>query len=745
MAERLPVFKQRGVQIDPYRAADFSPLMRETRNVQAAQQKVIDRVVDFATKIGAEQAETEGRASVTDVEQAKGVLQQAGGKKPVTIYDRAAYDQANELLALELENQGRKLIADKVSRYKNDPNADPINFLAETADVRDGLESLTGLLDPKLRGRIAAGLDRVKDTAFLEISETYNTRVAKETQARGIAGIAQRSDDIVRLAISGMANAEGVLFTELGALRTYAQTVETDPIAREKVVTQTLENYHIARLRKDYEKAPDKAAFLKAMSADLAKGPVGDLFDAEGKPIKTDRLTRGIDPGRLNALTNEFEADLRARAAEGRALRSELKGDISETLRIFSLGSIPDAGVVSDLQRRTRALGLPANDDVARQANYLGVLRDQSIAFSKMSSVQLGDWIRNAEQQTAKGATLEQAMLIDVARKSLTSLSSDLEKDPVSRMNRTGYAPVKTLNFGGSAEEVTSQIRERITQSKSFAAVHSIKPKFLSNDEASAVSNIFVSGSVPQQIGFLDVFVSAFGKEAGNAMSEVSKFSPELAHIGGLKISGANPVTLTDALNGMKLLQAGNKVFEGTGDAATKRNQIADQLGGAYAFAPNTRAAILKVADAIYTQRSITSGATVFDSDMYQAAFQEAAGAIKGKDGKLYGGIIEYRGIRTPIPNNIPQNDFSRIINRATYDDFVAAAGGNPEDDKGRQFTIDRLRKGYPAFIDDNRAVLYFEDYRGKSSPLAFTYKDKSPLVVDFRILADRVKSRDTR
>jgi hypothetical protein len=412
-------------------------------------------------------------------------------------------------------------------------------------------------------------------------------------------------------------------------------------------------------------------------------------------------------------------------------------------LRIISLGQVPSEGVVTEIQGRARNLGLPANDPTMRQVNYLSVLRQQSIAFNKMSPIQLGDWVRDAQSKTTGGATLEQAMLIDVAQKSLAHKTTMLEKDPVGYMNQTGAAEVKTLNFAASPVDLVKQIGERVTQSKSFAASMNVAPKYFSQDEAGALTTFLQTATPDQQIVLLGVMNQGFGKNSGNAMNELSKFAPEFAHAGGLVISGASRQTVYDALNGMRQTQAGNKPFEGTGDAATRKNVIADQLGGAYAFAPKTRSAIIATADNIYTQRAIVAGKTTFDDNMYKQAFQEASGMTMAKNGKAYGGIVEYRGTRIPIPNNVAQDSFKDIINRATYEDFSAVSNGLPEDDQGRKFTIDRLRKGYPAFIDTDRAVWYYEDYRGKTSPLAFTIKDKSALVVDFRQLADRVKQRE--
>ena len=749
MADRLPRYQQTGIAIDPYRSAalpaiEYAPLSRESRNLSQAQQGALDRVISFAGKIGMEQAEEKGRALVDTPEKAKQVLEitkETG--MPRSAFDKAAYEQANEIVALQLQNDGRRLLNEKVNAFKNDPNSDPIQFLAEASDVRDGLESLTTLLDPKLKGRVSNDLERIKNVSFLEISERHNDRVAQQVKATTLAGLEQRGQDAIRIMSSGVANAETMLFQELQTIKQFGISGGFSPLEIEREMQKIGEQAHIARFRKEFEKAPNKAEFLKRVQADLGAGPIGELYDKEGNPLKQNRITRGIDVNRMGALVNEIEADLRARDAQFRALRTELKTDVTESLRIITLGQVPSEGVVAEIQGRARSLGLPANDPTMRQVNYLTVLRQQSIAFNKMSPIQLGDWVRDAQSKTTGGATLEQAMLIDVAQKSLAHKTTMLEKDPVGYMNQTGFTEVKTLNFAAAPVDLVKQIGERVTQSKSFAASMNVAPKYFSQDEAGALTTFLQTATPDQQITLLGVMNQGFGKNSGNAMNELSKFAPEFAHAGGLVISGASKQTVYDALNGMRQAQAGNKPFEGTGDAATRKNTIADTLGGAYAFAPKTRAAIIATADNIYTQRAIVAGKTVFDEGMYKQAFQEASGMTMAKNGKAYGGIIEYRGTRIPIPNNVAQDSFKDIINRATYEDFAAVANGLPEDDQGRKFTIDRLRKGYPAFIDTDRAVWYYEDYRGKTSPLAFTIKDKSALVVDFRQLADRVKQRE--
>jgi hypothetical protein len=751
MAEKLPRYQQTGIQIDPYRASglpaiDYSPLMRASKSISSAQTSLLDRVINYADKLGTEQAEEGGRASVDTPEKAKQVLQRTQETgMPRTIYDKAAYEQANELVILQLQNDGRRLNAELLQQFKNDPNADPIEFLSKSSDVRDGMESLVGLVDPRFRGRVANDLERIKNVSFLEISERHNDRVAQQVKATAFAGLEQRGQDVIRIMSSGVANAENILFQEMQTFKQFGLSAGFSPLEIEREMQRVAEQAHIARFRKEYEKAPNKAEFLKRVQADLGAGPIGELYDKQGNPLKQNRITRGIDVNRMGALVNEIEADLRARNAQFTALRTELKQDVSEISKIFSLGQIPSEGVVTEIQGRARRLGLPDNDPTMRQVNYLSVLRQNSIAFNKMSPLQLGDWIRDAQTKIQGQANLEQAMLVDVAQKSLAHKTTMLDKDPVTYMNQTGAAEVKTLNFAAAPVDLVKQIGERVTQSKFFAASMNSQPKYFSQDEANALNTFLLTATPDQQISLLGFMNQGFGKDSLNAMRELSKSAPEFAHVGGLAISGASKQTLFDALNGAKQRQAGNKPFEGTGDAATKRNVIADQLGSAYAILPETRANILTTADNIYTQRAIVAGKTVFDEDMYTQAVQEAAGAIKHKNGKLYGGIIEYRGNRISIPSNISQDSFSNIIRKATYDDFVAASNGTPADDTGRAYTIDRLRKGYPVSDASGTAFWSFDNPKEKAGGtlIAFYTKDGSPLKVDLRVLGERVKARE--
>jgi len=115
------------------------------------------------------------------------------------------------------------------------------------------------------------------------------------------------------------------------------------------------------------------------------------------------------------------------------------------------------------------------------------------------------------------------------------------------------------------------------------------------------------------------------------------------------------------------------------------------------------------------------------------------------KDGRMRGGIIEHRGIKLAIPNTIRQDDFEDIIDEATFEDFEAAAGSTPKDEKGRKYTVERLRDAFLVSRDNKTAVMFYDNPLDKSNPVAFGTEDGQQLVVDLSVLADRVNQRKNR
>lgn len=566
-------------------------------------------------------------------------------------------------------------------------------------------------------------------------------KLEDELENLAVTGLDKTKDSAVRLASTGDKRAESALFIAIQEMDDYSLAMNISPQVREKYINNTIEEFHVARIEAEYSVATDKQGYLNKLQADMKKGPIGNLFDKNGTPIKTNRITRGVDFNKLDSIINGFEADIRARRAEGAALRAELKSDITEAKRIQSLGSLVPQAEISSLAKRARALGIPESDNVIQQINSLTLLNQDTAGFRKMNDVQLSSTLRKWQSETKDGASLIQAERIDNLQKYRSSFVEGLSKDPVAMMNKSGM-DVATLDFSASDKDFKMQVADRVKNAKIFASHNTITPKFLSADESMALSTYLQTADTESQIKMLNKIQSSFGKDAYTVMSQISKQAPEYAHIAGMMSVGARQNTVKDALIGIKQQQLGNKVSE---SPTLKNNVIANVLGNSFSKLPSTRSNIVKVADAIYTSRIIQSGRTdVFDDEVYESALQEASGAVRSSDGKdWWGGVYSNsKGYTHVIPTNVKQSEFEDIVEQATYLDFAMSANGELFDSKGKPYSVDKLRNAYLVEdVNQDNMRLYYGNPNEPSSQQFYT-KDGQPLIINYRRLVDRVKGK---
>lgn len=562
-----------------------------------------------------------------------------------------------------------------------------------------------------------------------------------ELEGLAISGLDSTKENVIRLGASGNPKAEKGLSLATKEMSAYADAMGISPQYREKFILSTIEDFHVARLEADYDKAPNKQAFLQSLQKDIKKGAVGPLFDDNGNPIKSDRLSRGIDLPKLNALTNQFEADIRSRKAEYTASVANLKSDITEMNRISSLGSTVPEYEISSLQKRAQSLGLPSNDITVQRINSLTVLNADTNSFKKMNDVQLSNTLRQWQSETKNGATLIQAERINNLTKYKSAFVEGLNKDPVSMMNRAGM-DVKTLDLSLPDKDFKLQVSDRVQNAKIFATHHGIKPQFLTSDEASAISTYIASADTDSQMGMLKKIQTSFGKDAYTVLGQISKTAPEYAHIAGMMSVGVPSSTIKDALVGIKQQQAGNKVVQ---SEIVKNSIISNSLGNAFSKLPTTRSNVIKTADAIYTNRAIQSGNTdSFNETLYRDSLQEAAGAVRTASGSdWWGGIYKStKGNSHMIPTNVRQSEFQTIVDKATFDDFQFAANGKLTDEKGRPYSASKLRDAYlmEDVTQDNMRLYYGKP--DSATAQQFYTQDGQPVVINYRKLVDRVKGK---
>jgi len=547
-------------------------------------------------------------------------------------------------------------------------------------------------------------------------------------------------NDVVRLAASGNPQAEDALFVSLSQFDEAGSIFNINPEAIGKLKNETIEKFHSARIKQEYNAAENKVDFLNKFNADAKSGPVGNLFKKDGSPSQKERLTRGISFDEVERLQSAFAADINKINSENKTRQNLLNDRVSELKGILTDGSTVKEKDILELVQSADELGVEPDSKIAKSIQELFVVNSDTKLFLTLNSDELTKYESDLNLKTSKeGASPLTAARLDNLRTFRSNRQELINKDIVSAMSRFGGEKAIPLNWTANQEDFVADVKKRITDTTTFANQNGKAPKYFTIAEKASLGNVFNQSDTMTQAGILVKLTNAFGNKAPEAFAEISDQSPIISHLGGLALVSTQQETIVDALNGLQQIKAGNSPLETKDATNNKFTALQFTLGSAYSNLPKTRSAIIKTANAIYTQRAINNGQTEFDEEMYTKAFQEASGAIyTGED--IYGGVITYQEKQMPIPNNIKQNNFEDIINNATYLDFQKVANGTLKDSIGRAYSIKSLQNAVIAPIDNETAYLYAEDYRNNPGALRFYTEDNRPVIINLKQLGNLVK-----
>jgi hypothetical protein len=294
-----------------------------------------------------------------------------------------------------------------------------------------------------------------------------------------------------------------------------------------------------------------------------------------------------------------------------------------------------------------------------------------------------------------------------------------------------------------SNEKKQKAAKTRARQATIYAQENFIQPKILTNEEANLISQQYDNTDSVGKQRILQNINNSFGEYTKDVLQQISNKNPSLAHLAGLSSIGNN-VLASDALKGQeikKLPEFSAMIEKSTTGIRSSTQEI---LGNLPSVFPQTANAAIEIATNAAIQRSIAKGETTVDLDIYEEALQESLGMKINANGERLGGVISHKKIPLIIPNNIPQDDFEDILDRATFEDFQAVANGTLTDSKGRKHTASSLANAYYAQVEnENEVYVYLNDYTDSTEmPVQFFTKSGEPLILNLKELADRVLSK---
>ena len=381
--------------------------------------------------------------------------------------------------------------------------------------------------------------------------------------------------------------------------------------------------------------------------------------EEQGKPEDVLRLS--IVRRRLAAMASDDKAQNAAWKATATSI-GRVVGDLEKVAKRFDPIRDEDVAAINDGINKLEAEGAP-EDMVAALRSDVARLTAMSELFNDVandSSMTLEDKI-NTLRQRSGGYSADESEFLALMEQRLTAMETGLKDDPLSWGNGSGVVALgvdlveTVLSPDSQATDIATAVEARVKDANKVSAHYGTPKTILTKSEATALATALEEMPIELQTVTLNKLSTAFGQDALVVLGQISKDAPELAHIGGMMVLGADEATIDAAMRG-RLIKAG-KEDRALGEMTDMRDQRVTLFDGLSTSGPmiKTMDRLKSVADLIYLGKGGSAGG-VFDRDLYNEALQLAAGrqVINGEE---RGGIVTYNGRNIIIPSSIKADD----------------------------------------------------------------------------------------
>ena len=291
----------------------------------------------------------------------------------------------------------------------------------------------------------------------------------------------------------------------------------------------------------------------------------------------------------------------------------------------------------------------------------------------------------NKNLREGKGTELKYAKNLEITKKYLAKLKTDLDKDQLVTAHEKGIIVLDEIGFekmlapGGKIEDFVDNINHRIAQAKTVGSFYTREVKFFTANEEKQIKAAFNAADTADEITQLSTtLVKAFGVDSDLAFKQLTKDNTVLSTIGGLTIMNNYEPSENVELLAQGFLLSKNEQLKSVYKIKKTDAKYLEKISKYQNVFPDntdTFNNIIEAADYIYMAQLKNSGKTTddFDGDDWEKAFFMASGATK-QGGFLFnesfGGYdTDTRGNMVHIPPWIETGSFDNVIERMKEDE----------------------------------------------------------------------------
>jgi len=397
---------------------------------------------------------------------------------------------------------------------------------------------------------------------------------------------------------------------------------------------------------------------------------------------------------------------------------------------VSKMESALESGIIFDSDEYNTAFAIATENEDTKTLLKLKTMQEDAVMYSELSTMSVADIenrrnilteYKNKKLREGKGMELEYARNLEITKKYLAKLTSDLDKDQMTTAHDKGIITLNEIGFekmlapGGDVNEFANAINERIAKAKTVAAFYTREVKFFTTNELKQITDAFKSADTADEIIQLStILVKGFGSDSDLAFKQLTKDNTVLSTIGGLTIM--NDYQPSENVN---LLAEGFLLSKNKDLAAIYKINTNDILGKVSEYSEvfldneDTFNNIVEAANYIYMAQLKNKGETKdnFEAKDWEKAFIMAAGG-NTKDGFMFdnkfGGFDnDSRGNKVHIPAWLENGSFKDVIERMQSDENLwLKASSNGKNAiigdgtlKGNEITLNEIFKEDPPYF----------------------------------------------
>lgn len=267
--------------------------------------------------------------------------------------------------------------------------------------------------------------------------------------------------------------------------------------------------------------------------------------------------------------------------------------------------------------------------------------------YLRMTPLELQGYINTTLQPMAMqdGATRMEAAKLDIAQKTLTSMTEMVQSNPLGQMQKAGVQ-VPGLDF---QQPTTLLNRMSAAQQASGAYAIPLSQSFFQPSEKAFVEGYLSKEPPEKQLALAQSFTMGMGEQAGEVASVFNKTAPEFSYAVGMLAAAPNRTDIA------KEILSGAYAMKNDPTLAPSSSEVESSLSDweGYFGSPVQFSAAKKAGMAIYVARN---GGRSFDSDILDQAMQDAIGGER----------VSVNGANTITPIGVNRDQFETWVQTLT-------------------------------------------------------------------------------